>query len=82
MLNHFILSDIYRSCLKIDSVILNPFLQKSTQTEIDKISENKTEHSVLLTSLIFALDEVDNTLGHYASYLKHWFLRSFNKLKL
>ena len=50
--------------------------------EIDKIAENKIEKSILLTSLILALDKVDNTLGHYASYLKCWSPRSFNKLKL
>ena len=50
--------------------------------EIDKISNNSTERSVLLTSLILALDRVDNTLGHYASYLRKWSPRSFNKMKL
>ena len=50
--------------------------------EIDKITENKVEHSILLTSLILALDKVDNTLGHYASYLRYWSPRSFNKLRL
>ena len=52
------------------------------RSEIDKIADNPVEHSVLLTSLILALDKVDNTLGHYASYLKQWSPRSFNKLKL
>ena len=50
--------------------------------EIDKIADNTIEHSVLLTSLILALDKVDNTLGHYVSYLKFWSPRSFKKLKL
>ena len=50
--------------------------------EIDKIADNSVEHSILLTSLILALDKVDNTLGHYASYLKKWSPRSFNKLQL
>ena len=50
--------------------------------EIDKIADNAIEKSVLLTSLILALDKVDNTLGHYASYLKNWSPRSFHKLKL
>ncbi len=50
--------------------------------EIDKISDNSIERSVLLTSLILALDKVDNTLGHYASYLREWSPRSFNKMKL
>ena len=40
--------------------------------EIDKIVENSLEKSILLTSLILALDKVDNTLGHYASYLREW----------
>ena len=50
--------------------------------EIEKIFENKIERSILLTSLILALDKVDNTLGHYASYLRNWSPRSFNQLKL
>ena len=50
--------------------------------EIDKIADNTIEHSVLLTSLILALDKVDNTLGHYVSYLKFWSPRSFKKLNL
>ena len=50
--------------------------------QIDKMAESKTEKSVLLTSLILALDKVDNTLGHYASYLREWSPRSFKKMKL
>ena len=50
--------------------------------EIDKITENSIEKSVLLTSLILALDKVDSTLGHYASYLREWSPRSFNTMKL
>ena len=50
--------------------------------EIDKIAENSIEKSILLTSLILALDKVDSTLGHYASYLREWSPRSFNTMKL
>ena len=50
--------------------------------EIDKVAENSIEKSILLTSLILALDKVDNTLGHYASYLRQWSPRSFNTMKL
>ena len=50
--------------------------------EIDKITDNSIERSVLLTSLILALDRVDNTLGHYVSYLRHWSPRSFKVMKL
>lgn len=37
--------------------------------EIDRIAEDPIDKSVLLTSLILALDQVDNTIGHYAAYL-------------
>ena len=50
--------------------------------EIDKIARNSIEQSILLTSLMLALDKVDNTLGHYASYLRDWSPRSFHKMKL
>jgi adenine-specific DNA-methyltransferase len=50
--------------------------------EIERLSLSETEKAVLLTSLIFALDEVDSTLGHFASYLNDWSPRSYNELHL
>ena len=50
--------------------------------EIDKLSLSSVEKAVSLTSLILALDRVDNTLGHFVSYLKNWSPRSFNQLRL
>lgn len=50
--------------------------------EIERLSVSETEKAVLLTSLILGLDEVDSTLGHFASYLNDWSPRSFNKLHL
>ncbi|MGH7960167.1 MAG: DNA adenine methylase [Opitutaceae bacterium] len=50
--------------------------------EIDSIASDPIDRSVLLTSLILALDQVDNTLGHYAAYLGQWSPRSFNQLVL
>ena len=50
--------------------------------EIDKISKDEIEKSVLLTSLILALDKVDNTIGHYSSYLRNWSARSYKVMKL
>ena len=50
--------------------------------EIDRLSLTKVERAVALTSLILALDRVDSTLGHFASYLKEWSPRSFNELVL
>ena len=62
--------------------IFNTKKLDAIRPEIDKISESSTEKSILLTSLILALDKVDNTLGHYASYLREWSPRSFNTIQL
>lgn len=50
--------------------------------EIDRIAESEVEKSVLLTSLILALDRVDSTLGHYCSYLRDWSPRSYGTMVL
>ena len=49
---------------------------------IDALKLSDTERAVALTSLMLALDRVDNTLGHYVSYLKDWSPRSYNELHL
>jgi len=46
--------------------------------EIDKIAKNKIEKSVLLTSLIIAVDKVDSSVGHQVSYLRKWASRAYN----
>lgn len=50
--------------------------------EIENLNLCKTDKSVALTSLILALDRVDNTLGHFVSYLKNWSPRSYDTLTL
>mgnify|MGYP001602505945 FL=1 len=50
--------------------------------EIDKIVKNKIEKSVLLTSLIIAMDKVDSSVGHQVSYLKKWAPRAYNTMKM
>lgn len=66
----------------------NPFQLKNTmkldaiRDYIDKIEIDYVDKSVLLTSLILALDKVDSTIGHYASYLSSWSPRSYNDLIL
>jgi adenine-specific DNA-methyltransferase len=50
--------------------------------EIDRLELDRVSKAVALTSLILALDRVDNTLGHYVSYLKDWSPRSYGLLKL
>jgi adenine-specific DNA-methyltransferase len=68
--------------------IKKPFQIKNTRKldavrdEIDRMNLPWEDKCVLLTSLIYALDKVDNTLGHYVAYLSDWSARSFNDLKL
>ena len=50
--------------------------------EIDKLNLSSTERAVLLTSLVLAMDEVESTLGHFASYLNDWSPRSYKKMQL
>jgi adenine-specific DNA-methyltransferase len=50
--------------------------------EIDCLNLPETEKAVVLTSLVLALDAVDSTLGHFASYLKDWSPRSYQDFQL
>lgn len=50
--------------------------------EIDKIAQDEIEKSVLLTSLILAMDKVDSSVGHQVSYLKQWAPRAYNTMKM
>lgn len=63
--------------------------QKHNTRKLDAIRERisqmnlpPVEKAAALTSLMLALDRVDSTLGHFASYLKTWSPRSFNHLVL
>ena len=65
-----------------------PFQKKNTRKldairdRIDELKLNDTDKAVVLTSLLFALDAVDSTLGHFVSYLSKWSARSYNDLFL
>jgi adenine-specific DNA-methyltransferase len=65
-----------------------PWQRKNTgkldaiREEIDRLNLDEIGKSVALTSLMLALDQVDNTLGHYASYLNGWSPRSYRDLYL
>ena len=65
-----------------------PWQKKNTRkldairNEIDLLNLDEVTKSVAITSLILALDQVDSTLGHYASYLSEWSPRSYNDMKL
>ncbi|HUF03303.1 MAG TPA: DNA adenine methylase [Aridibacter sp.] len=54
----------------------------SIREEIDALGLSPEEECVALTSLILALDKVDSTIGHFASYLREWSPRSYNDLRL
>lgn len=65
-----------------------PFQLKNTikldaiRDEIDRLHLSAVDKAVALTSLILALDAVDNTLGHYCSYLSGWSTRSYHDIIL
>lgn len=50
--------------------------------EIERLNLDVHDKAVAITSLILALDQVDNTIGHYASYLQNWSTRLYNTLVL
>jgi adenine-specific DNA-methyltransferase len=50
--------------------------------EIEGLALDDCEKAVALTSLVLALDRVDSTLGHFASYLSEWSPRSYNLMRL
>jgi adenine-specific DNA-methyltransferase len=50
--------------------------------EIESLQLGQVDKAVALTSLMLALDKVDSTLGHFASYLKEWAPRSYMNLQL
>lgn len=50
--------------------------------EIERLALPWEDKCVALTSLILALDQVDSTMGHYASYLREWSPRSYRSLQL
>ncbi len=50
--------------------------------EIEVLRLDAVEKAVALTSLILALDRVDSSVGHFASYLRDWSPRSYQDLTL
>jgi adenine-specific DNA-methyltransferase len=71
-----------------DDGFKKPWQRKNTRRldaireEIDRLNLDEVTKAVAITSLIFALDQVDSTLGHFASYLNEWSPRSYNDMKL
>lgn len=71
-----------------NALLKKPFQRKNTQKldaircAIDQLPISWEDKCVILTSLLLALDKVDNTLGHFAAYLSGWSPRSNNNLTL
>ena len=80
--------DCFNNNSSSEDGLKKPWQKKNTRKldairqEIDKINLDEVTRAVALTSLIFALDKVDSTLGHFASYLNKWSARSHNEMKL
>lgn len=60
----------------------NTMILDSVLENIPSLTSDPIEQSVLLTSLMLALDSVDNTMGHQVSYLKNWSKRSYASMEL
>jgi adenine-specific DNA-methyltransferase len=77
----------YRESSNSDG-LKKPWQKKNTRKldaireEIDRLKLDELTKAVAITSLILALDRVDSTLGHFASYLNEWSPRSYHDMKL
>lgn len=75
-------SSIQADGLKKPWQIHNTRKLDAIREEIEHLGLPEVEKSVPLTSLILALDEVDNSIGHFASYLNQWAPRSYKMMKM
>lgn len=71
------LTDTKKPFQKKNTMKLDAIRQRIDEMELDEITK-----SVILTSLILALDSVDSTLGHQSSYLANWSKRSYKDMVL
>src|SRR6202789_1855612 len=62
--------------------IHNTMMLDGIRDEINRLKLDEIDEAVALTSLILALDKVESTLGHFASYLREWSPRSYQTLQL
>jgi len=78
----------YGGCTRRSKGLKKPWQKQNTlkldaiREEIERLSLSTHEKAVALTSLILAMDRVDNTMGHFASYLNDWTPRSYGQMKL
>lgn len=60
----------------------NGMVADAIRDEIETLDLEYWEKMTLITSLIFALDRVDSTVGVQQAYLKKWSARSYNDMML
>ncbi len=71
-----------------ETQLKRPFQRKNMRkldgirAELDRLTLDTVTRAVALTALMLALDKVDNTLGHFSSYLREWAPRSYQDLTL
>lgn len=75
-------SSVQKDGLKKIWQIHNTRKLDAIREEINTLNISEIDKSVLLTSLLLALDEVDNTMGHQSSYLRDWAARSYQNIHL
>jgi adenine-specific DNA-methyltransferase len=78
----------YGGCTGRSNRLKKPWQKHNTlkldaiREEIERLSLTPHEKAVALTSLMLAMDQVDNTMGHFASYLSGWSPRSHRRMEL
>ena len=79
---------VNNGCARQPDGLKKPWQKKNTakldgiRAEIENLKLSKIDRAVALTSLMLALDRVDNSLGHFASYLREWPARAYKPLEL
>jgi adenine-specific DNA-methyltransferase len=74
--------EIHEDSAKRPWQIHNTMKLDAIRDEIENLRLGSIDKAVALTSLILALDKVESTLGHFASYLRDWSPRSFQSLHM
>lgn len=72
----------YGSLKKLPYQMKNLMKLDAIRSKIDEWSLSEVEKSSLIVALLEGLNEVDNTLGHFSSYLRDFSKRSYNDLTL
>jgi len=64
------------NCMKVD------YIRNNIESEFKKGIINSREHAYLITSLLYSMDKIANTVGHYDAFRTHGDLNKQLKLEL